>query len=107
MTKNAQMVEKGEISSYSYKTIVRIPPFSTTLSRYDRFIQNSLNGSPAMTRKRCVDLELAGKASLLSLSDAVGGGAWGVGGDAAVGVAIWMWMPFSLRLRRPSSLFDF
>ena len=23
------MVEKGEISSYSYKTIVRIPPFST------------------------------------------------------------------------------
>ena len=24
-----QMVEKGEISSYSYKTIVRIPPFST------------------------------------------------------------------------------
>ena len=39
MTKNAQMVEKGGISSYSYKTIVRIPPFSTT----------HLNGSPAMT----------------------------------------------------------
>jgi hypothetical protein len=39
MTKNAQMVEKGGISSYSYKTIVQIPPFSTT----------HLNGSPAMT----------------------------------------------------------
>jgi hypothetical protein len=26
-----QMVEKGEISSYSYKTIVRIPPFSTII----------------------------------------------------------------------------
>jgi hypothetical protein len=34
-----QMVEKGGISSYSYKTIVQIPPFSTT----------HLNGSPAMT----------------------------------------------------------
>ena len=40
MTKNAQMVEKGGISSYSYKTIVQIPPFSTTplkwLSRYGK-----------------------------------------------------------------------
>ena len=37
------MVEKGGISSYSHKTIVQIPPFSTTpliwLSRYDRALE--------------------------------------------------------------------
>ena len=40
------------------------------------------------------------KACSSSSSDVVDGGAWWIVGDVAVGgAAIWMWMPFSLRLR--------
>ena len=39
-----RMVEKGEISSYSYKTIVQIPPFSTILVNLNHFFDASGHG---------------------------------------------------------------